>query len=143
MQQRDGFALIGQLAGVDAVDDHAGVPGAEGSRVAAEEEELAGRQARAVGEGEVDAIEDGPAEVERVGAGILEFEEFKFIAGCRADAGRIVHDFGDEQTAEVLRGIERGFGNRAPSRADADAGADRDREVDQDGSAGSVGDGRG
>src|SRR5438093_5211486 len=65
------FTLVGQPAGVNAVDRHAGIPRLELRLVARENKERAGAEARAVGESERDATGEGEAaEVEVVRPGV-------------------------------------------------------------------------
>ena len=97
MQQGDHLAAIVQPARVDAVDGYAGIFAGEGEGVAREHEELTGAKQRAIGEGEVDAAEGQSGKVERVGAGVLQFEELELIAVGQADVRRMKHEFRQRQ----------------------------------------------
>src|SRR2546426_176106 len=83
----------------------AGVTGPESGRVPPENPKLAGRDPGAVGEGEIDSLAGDSAQVERFGTDVLELDELELVPRSDTDAGRVVHDLGKDQAAEVLGGI--------------------------------------
>ena len=135
MVEHDDFTAVVEATGVDTVQDDSRITRAERGGVATEDEELAGRKAGAVREGEGDAAEARAAQVNDIGASVLQFDELELIsAGC-ADARRIIHDLSRQEVREILGGIERAFQQRAPGGAAAHARTDGEGEVHHDGSA--------
>ena len=132
MRKRDRLAAVGEASGVEAIHCHAGVPAREGGRIAGEDEELAGGQLRAHGKGEGEAGEIQPAQAERALSRVLQFQEFKLVTVGQPHVGRVIHDFGDEQFAQILRRIKRHLVDRAPHPGGENAGADRGGGVDDE-----------
>src|SRR5688572_13956709 len=107
MAQSDRLTGVIQLPSEQSVDNQPGISGGECRAVAAEDEELAGRNAGSIGEGEIDAAEAGSAQVQGIGSCVLELEEFQLATRCCPESGRVVHNLRDQQLAEILRGVER------------------------------------
>ena len=72
------------------------------------------------------------AQIQRRGSSILQFEKFIFVSINQPDCGRMIHDFCDEQLAEILRRIEKIFDDRAPCRSRQHSRPDLHRAIDRD-----------
>ncbi len=134
VDQREAFALVGQAAAEDAVKGHARVLRGEGRRVAHQHHEAARCQARPGGEGVADTLgKVHAAEVQFLGAHVLELDELELLAGERLGVRRVVHDLGEEQVREGPAEHEVGLVEGAPVGPAQDARLDRAAFVQGDG----------
>ena len=125
MRERQLLAAVVELARVEALNSHPGILRREGRRVAREHEEGAGREPRAVGEGEGKAVgEAQSAQIQCVRAGVFQFEEFHLITVGRPEVRRAIHDLRHLQRGKILHDVKRRFDERTPVGAVAHAGAD-------------------
>ena len=125
VHQGQRLAAVGEIVGIDTVHAHPGILVLEGGGIADEDNELAGTGEGADGECVVDAIrETHAAQFEIRASHVFQFDELERVAIVVRRSGRVIHDFGDEEAAEVLDDVERGLGQRAPDAAAQNARLD-------------------
>src|ERR1051326_7159189 len=96
MSEREFFAAIVEFSGVNPVHRDTRILRREGRNVTGKQEKCAWRKAGSIGERKSDSVSElQTAQIERIRAGVFQFQKFEFIAVRRSKIRRVIHNFAD------------------------------------------------